>query len=209
MRPRSARALNSAPRAPTDIPMARRLVTRLLREEQGFTLVEQLVVCAGLAVILSAILGLSEIATKQGPRDRERVHAVADAQVGLDKMTRELRRAYAITVNPFSVTASMVKNGASVTVTYDCSGAAVDGLRKCVRSQSGVAGTTVAISRVANADARPVFTAQQRADAAGANWTTYVKALVEVPMRGELKYGRNNRVVLEDGFYLRNVDALH
>jgi Tfp pilus assembly protein PilV len=189
--------------------MARALLTRLHRDERGFSLVEQLVVCAGLTIILGAILGLSEVAIKLAPQDRERVHAVRDAQVSLDKMTRELRSAHAITIEPFKATATVLKNGAAVTVTYDCSAAPVNGLRTCTRAQTGVAGTTKAIERVANPDARPVFTAQTRSDTAGIPWTTYVRTLVEVPSKGERNAGGTSNVVLDDGFYLRNIDALH
>ena len=191
--------------------MVRSLLTRLIREEDGFTLTEQLVVAGGMSVILAAILGLSEVAIKQAPQDRERVHAVRDAETALAKMTRELRTAHAITIQPFKATASIYRSGATITVTYDCSATPVDGLRKCVRTQSGSgpSSSVTAIDRVANGTSRPVFTATTRADADGIPWTTYVRALIEVPSRGELKAGADARIALDDGFYLRNVDALH
>ena len=186
--------------------MAACLLNRL-RDERGFTLVEQLVVSAGLVVILGAILGLADVASKTGPVERERVHAIQEAQVGLDKMTRELRRAHAITIEPFKATADIMLNGSPVTVVYDCT-VAVNGLRTCDRQQAGQTTQTV-IARVANATSRPVFTAQVRNDASGIPWTTYVRTIVEVPGRGERTTGANARIVLDDGFYLRNVDALH
>lgn len=191
--------------------MALRLLTRLLREEDGFTLTEQLVVAGGMSVILAAILGLSDVAVKQAPQDRERVHAIREAQVALDRMTRELRTAHAITVEPFKTTASIYRGGNTITVSYDCSGAAVNGLRKCLRSQNGGGPSSngTAIDRVANANSRPVFTATTRPDSAGVQWATYVRVILEVPTKGELKAGAKSRVVLDDGFYLRNVDALH
>jgi Tfp pilus assembly protein PilV len=191
--------------------MARRLLTRLLREEDGFTLTEQLVVSAGMIVILAAILGLNDVAVKQSPQDRERTHAVREAQIGLDKMTRELRTAHAITITDFKAVASIYRSGATITVTYDCSSTGSDGLRRCVRSQTGGGSspTVTTIDRVANANSRPVFTATTRNDSAGVPWTRYVRVLVEVPTKGELKAGSSKRVVLDDGFYLRNVDALH
>ena len=192
--------------------MARSLATRLrrgLRDERGFTLTEQLVVCGSLAVILGAILGLADLAAQTAPVERERVHAVRDATVDVNKMTRELRKAHAITVEPFKATAQVLSSGATITVTYDCSAAPVDGLRKCVRSDSTGAGPLTVLPRVANATSRPVFTATQRADANGINWTTYVRTLVEVPASGERGTGAKSRIVLDDGFYLRNIDALH
>ena len=188
--------------------MAGRLLNRLLRDERGFTLVEQLVVCIGLVAILGAILGLGEVASKTAPVERERVHAAQEAQVGLYKMTRELRRAHGIAIEPFKATAQMLINGAAVTVVYDCSAAPVNGLRKCERQQAGTTTTTV-VERVANADSRPVFTAQTRNDSAGVPWVTYVRTIIEVPARGERTVGARSRIVLDDGFYLRNVDALH
>ena len=189
--------------------MVRRLLTRLLREEDGFTLTEQLVVAAGMAVILGAILGLSEVAIKQAPQDRERVHAVRDAQVALDKMTRELRTAHSITISDFKAVASIYRAGTTITVTYDCSGAPVAGLRTCVRTQtgSGAPTTATAIDRVANATSRPVFTATTRPDKNGVPRVAYVRTLIEVQSRGELKAGAKARSVLDDGFYLRNVDV--
>ena len=188
--------------------MAGRRPTSRARDERGFSLIEVLVVCSILSVILAAILGLSEVASKVAPQERERVHAVRDAEIGLAKMTRELRKAHAITIQSFRATAEIMKNGAPVTVTYDCSGAPVDGLRKCDRQQSGQPTTTM-IGRVANADTRPVFTAQTRTDENGIAWVTYVRTIIETPARGERTTGANSRIVLDDGFYLRNVDALH
>ena len=189
--------------------MARTLLKRLLREERGFTLVEQLVVASGMAVILAAILGLSEVAIKQAPQDRERVHAARDAEVAVEKMNRELRTAHTIDVESFKVTATIYRSGAMLTIVYDCSAAPVNGLRTCIRTQSGSgpSTSTTAIQRVANSTSRPVFTATQLADRNGVLRTTYVRTRVEVPSRGELSTGANARIQLDDGFYLRNADA--
>ncbi len=192
--------------------MARRLMNRLRRDERGFTLPEVLVVSAGLAVILAAILGLADVANKIAPQERERVHAMRDAEVALTKMTRELREAHAISVTNWKATATILKGGAAVTVTYDCSGAPdAQGLRECDRTQAGGsgAGTQQAIAQVANPNSRPVFTATNRNDGGGQPWTTYVRARLEVPARGERSDGAKSKVVFEDGVYLRNVDALH
>ena len=191
--------------------MAPRALNRLHRDERGFTLPELLVVSAGLTVILAAILGLADVAGKVAPQDRERIHAMRDAELGMAKMTRELRRAYRIDVQNWRVNAWLLKAGTPVNVVYDCSASPVAGLRKCDRTQTGGtgAGTQTAIFRVANSNARPVFTAQNRNDGGGQPWTTYVRARLEVPARGERSAGSTKNVVFEDGFYLRNVDALH
>jgi type II secretory pathway pseudopilin PulG len=191
--------------------MARSLATCLrrgLRDERGFTLTEQLVVCGSLAVILGAILGLADLAAQTAPVERERIQASRDAGVAVNKMTRELRKAHAITIEPFRATAQVLIAGATVTVTYDCSAAPVNGLRRCDRSVNGGPAETV-LPRVANATSRPVFTASERADSDGINWVTYVRTLVEVPSTGERTVGARSRIVLDDGLYLRNIDALH
>ena len=194
--------------------MARSPLTRLLRDERGFTLTEQLVVAAGLVVILGAIMGLADLAAKSAPTDRERMHAVREAQVEVDKMVRELRKAYNVSIQGagFTAVAQLLDGGLPATVTYDCSAAPVNGVRRCIRSQTGGNGgppTQTVLPRVANATSRPVFTPQQRADATNVNRTTYVRVIVEVPSRGERSTGGKARTVFEDGFYLRNVDALY
>jgi hypothetical protein len=190
--------------------MAPRLLIRLRRDESGYSLVEMIAVSLGMVVILMAILGLADVANKIAPTERERVHAMRDAEVGMKKMTRELRTAHDIDVSSWAVTASILKSGSTIEVTYDCSDVE-DGLRTCTRTQTGGsgAGTTTAVERLANASSRPVFTATTRTDGTGPAWTPYVKVLLEVPARGERSVGAASRVVLEDGVYLRNVDALH
>lgn len=203
--------------------MARSLLIRLLRaarDQRGFTLTEQLVVSAGLVVILGAIMGLADLSAKSAPTDRERVHAVREAEVEVDKMVRELRKAHAITIEPFRATARVLVGGAEAVVTYDCTAAPVNGVRSCQRTGGG-APARVVLPRVANATNRPVFTPTQRLGAAtgdeedgegedgeGTAWTTYVRVIVEVPSRGERTTGGKARTVFDDGFYLRNVDAL-
>jgi type II secretory pathway pseudopilin PulG len=193
--------------------MARSLLIRLLRDQRGFTLTEQLVVASGLVVILGAILGLADLAAKSAPTDRERLHAVREAQVEMDKMVRELRKAYSLSItnSGFRVQAQLLDGGVAATVTYNCSDAPVNGVRKCIRSQTGGNGsppTQTVLPRIANATSRPVFTAQTRNNSAGTPYTTYVRVIVEVPSRGERTTGGTARTVLDDGFYLRNADAL-
>jgi len=178
-----------------------------LRREEGFTLIESLVVCLSLVVVVGAILGLVDLAESLAPNDRERAHAVRDGETGMSRMVRELRQAYDVTVTDWQVDAKIVLNGVDTTVRFKCdtpSGA----YKKCVRQVIG-GGTPVAellVDRVANAAARPVFAATTRA---GETAPSYVRAVVELPARGERTTGPGDyRVVLEDGFYLRNVDAL-
>ena len=185
--------------------MVHSLVSRLRRGEDGFTLVEQLVVMIGLTVIVAAILGVMDVASKVTPSDTERAHQVREAQVGMDRMVRELRQSYAITVSGAGniVEADVATRNRDYRVRYDCSGVSP---RRCVRTEpGGGAAVQDVINHVSNPSDRPVFTAAQRDGTSG---TTYVRAAVEVRASGSRKTGaHSHRVVLEDGFFLRNRDA--
>src|SRR3712207_5719880 len=93
MRPATARRFKERAGLPTTQSMVRRLLSRLRTDQSGFTLVEQLVVAGGLIIIVGAIAGLMEVAQRVTPQDTARAHEVRDAQVGLDRMMRELRHA--------------------------------------------------------------------------------------------------------------------
>ena len=186
-----------------------RLLHRLRREDDGFTLIEQLVTLAMLSIVVSAILGLADVAQRVAPADNERNYTVRETQVGLDQITSELSQAYTspvISNGGFRIAASIVLRGRDLAVTFDCSGLAAGSttLRRCTRTAGGV--TQTVIPRMANPNGRPPFTASLRP---GDTQTTYVRAVLEVPATGERTVGQNHRVVLDDGFYLRNVDGLH
>ncbi len=192
-----------------------RALAARLRDERGFTLVEQLVCAMGLVFVVGAIAGMTEVTERMAPSDNERADAVRTAQVGLDSMTRELRHAYsfpaAVTTN--RIVANVLFRGRTYQVTYDCGVAhpAGDGTRRCVRTAPG--STQVVVDRIVNgtrADVRRPFTLTQRD---GFNY--YVSVRLEVPASGERKIGTANqsngsqahRVTLEDGIYFRNIDA--
>ena len=209
MRPNTAPLLKHTRSVPTFETMALRLISRL-REERGFTLVEQLVCLMGLVVIVSAIAGMTEVTERMAPRDNERGHAVREAQVGVDRMTRELRHAYSFpqAITSSRIVANVLIRGRNYTVTYDCGVAhpAGGGLTRCVRSEAG--SSQIVVDRVINSTqvgARQLFTLTQRD---GLNY--YVRARLEVPAAGDRKSGlggQEHRVVLEDGIYFRNVHA--
>lgn len=185
--------------------MVLRLLTRLRRDQRGFTLIEQLVVAGGLAVILSAILGLVEVSERLAPQTIERGRAVRDAQVGLDRMVRELRHTQGnVVASGGSVAADVVLRGRAYRVTYDCSGLMPGSttLRACVRTEAGgTGGTTIVIGRVLNPST--VFgTVVQRSGI-----PAYIPVRVEVPSAGERKAGQAHKIVLQDGIQLRNTGA--
>jgi type II secretory pathway pseudopilin PulG len=175
----------------------------------GYALVELMVVASLLVIVLGAILALGETTQRIAPKESERAHVIREAQVGLHRMTRELRHAYqalptvaAPTVSGSTMEASVRGlNGSTRTVRYDCDephptdSAYTRCLRQVYSGGSWSAGELV-IDRVLNGTT--VFTATP---------PDYVRATVEVAARGGLKDGYDHRVILDDGIYMRNLDG--
>jgi type II secretory pathway pseudopilin PulG len=177
--------------------------------ETGFALVELLVVASLLIVVLGAILALGETTQRLAPKESERAHVIREAQVGLHRMTRELRHAYqelptvaAPTVSGSTMQASVRGAGGTTrTVRYDCDEAhpTDQAYTRCIRqvfSGGSWSSGEVVIDRVLNGAAVFALTPPD-----------YVGARVEVAARGDRKDGYDHRVILEDGFYMRNLDG--
>jgi prepilin-type N-terminal cleavage/methylation domain-containing protein len=179
-------------------PLARRL-----RAQSGFTLVETLVAAALLAVVLTAVLSLFELSAKQAAGDQERAHAIREAQVGLTGLVRQGRQAYKIHANTAQrLEFSVLLRGEDRRVVYDC---AVEhptrpDTRRCVRFQvlgdGGQTSPEVVIDRVLNTD---VF-----AYTPDSGSPTYVTVNIEAPAAGERDGGFAHKIVLNDGFAVRN-----
>ena len=195
--------------------MARRprsVAVRVRLEESGWTLIEMLISSVILVIMLGAVLALLDMTNTVAPRYQERAHDLREAQVGLYQMTRELRQAYSLASHSaYSVEAHVWENGADHDVTYDCTGTSVagPGLGECVRFETtgGTQGpSSVMIDRLLNrpgAGLSPVFAYTTN----GAGRTTYATAHVEVPAKGARTTGYSHRIVLDDGFYMRNLDG--
>jgi len=173
---------------------------RTRRGEAGYALVELLVVASLLVIVLGAVLTLGETSQRIAPRESERAQVIREAQVGLHRMTRELRHTYqAPTVTGSTIQATVTDGGTTRTVRYDCNVTSTSNpdYKQCVRSVVGVTGSnTVVIDRVLNGTS--VFTL---------TGTNYVRALVEVAAKGDLNDGYDHRVVLDDGIYMRNISG--
>jgi type II secretory pathway pseudopilin PulG len=168
--------------------------------EAGYALTELLLVSSLLVIVLGAILTLGETSQRIAPKESERALVIREAQVGLHRMTRELRHAYQTPTVTGSTIEAIVPNGSTGrTVRYSCNvphptnTAYTRCLRYVVVSGTPGAGELV-IDRVLNGTS--VFTL---------HGTKYVRALVEVAAKGDLQNGYDHRVVLDDGFYMRNI----
>jgi type II secretory pathway pseudopilin PulG len=190
----------------------RSIPARLRADEAGFTLVELLVASSILIVILGAVLALLQTSTRVEARDRERTHAIREAQVGVYRMTRELRQAYSITSSSgYSIQAHIFEQGSDHHVTYDCTGTSSAGppYGQCVRFETGASGqgpASVVIDRLFNNEGSgrpPVFSFTTN----GSGETTFAEVHIEAPAKGEQADGYTHRVVFDDGFYMRNLDG--
>ena len=191
-----------------------KLLRRVAGQERGFTLIELLTVAALLLVVMSATLLVLERTTQVAPRDQERAHSIREAQVGLYSMTRELRQAYA--VNPPAFTASsdmdvkVVSGGVNKRVLYSCDEPLdAQGYRRCTRFEVSPptdfaqpppsTNGRVVVDRILNNPATdPVFTRSP-------STSRQVGVRIRVPSRGERAQGFNYNVILDDGFFMRNV----
>jgi hypothetical protein len=185
------------------------------RGEAGYALTELLVVAGLLVIVLGAILTLGETSQRIAPRESERAMVIREAQVGLHRMTRELREAHNL-VTPAAggsgavIDAWVPTTGGQRRVSYECNQThpTEEGWTRCIRYDVSAAGLKsngqVVVDRVLNggaASTNPVFVR-------GSSPTSdYVKTTVEVAARGDLKNGYSHEILLEDGFYMRNLDA--
>ena len=67
---------------------------RLWQEESGFTLVEVLVTMVIMVVVLSALYSIFDMGLRTFSFGNDKVEAVENARLGLEKMEREMRAAY-------------------------------------------------------------------------------------------------------------------
>jgi hypothetical protein len=187
---------------------------RPLASEDGHGLIEVLLVVALVPVVLGAVLLFGETTFRLAPRDHEQALVARETQVGIHRMTRELRAAHEVhTATASTIDVNVLVRGTNTRVRYDCAiphpGEAT--YRRCVRYVVAADSTTgpgdVVVDRVlslgGSSPTSPVFTYETNA----VGQVSYVRVRVEVPARGDLKVGHRHRIALHDGFFLRNTDA--
>jgi hypothetical protein len=183
--------------------------------EAGYALTELLLVAGLLVIVLGAVLTLGETSQRIAPKETERAMVIREAQVGLHRMTRELRQAFPteapdITASRVEASVPPLVGGVGTRVVYDCNVTSPknSAYKQCVRYVEGAGGSLsageVIVDRVLNGAPGSTIPVFERGTAPA---TDYVKATVEVAARGERKTGYSSKVLLEDGFYMRNLDA--
>lgn len=194
-------------------------------DESGFTVFELLVTMMVMILVMIATLNLLDSSAKQAPKDGERAHSISEAQQSLDGMVRELRQAYRIegwTSDSVRMDVRVLRGGTHVNLTVDYS-CGVENPGQCVRREAPAgsalpANGQVVVSRLLNYQSglpasRRVFNFDQSTDRsnpayAAAIVPTYVTVRLEVPAKGERRAagGYRHTVVLDDGFYARNLE---
>jgi prepilin-type N-terminal cleavage/methylation domain-containing protein len=130
------------------------MLRRRLRDDQsGFTLVELLVAMPiALLVVFMALLVL-ESAVRSELRTREHAQALRDQEVGLERMTRELREATSftfLTSQKVEFDAHIRSAGGLRKIQYDCSSGDY-----CLRLEDPVGGTVSGGTRIVDALVNP------------------------------------------------------
>jgi hypothetical protein len=178
--------------------------------EAGYALTELLLVAALLVVVLGAVLTFGQTTQQLAPRDSERSHVIQEGQVGLHRMTSELRKAHAVNDRgPYFMDVQVLVNGADTRVRYACDVAhpTESTYRRCLRFVNGATTGELVVDRVLNAaDSPPDPVFSYTTDAGGVN-VTHVQARIELPARGDLQNGHQHRITYSDGFYPRNIGA--
>ena len=185
------------------------------RGEAGYALTELLLVSSLLVIVLGAVLMLGEASQRIAPRETERATVIRDAQVGMHRMTRELREAHSVVSPAAGASAAGFDAWVPTTsgqrrVSYECNVAhpTDSAYTQCVRYDVSAAGVKsnpqVVVDRVLNGAAGSTLPVFVRGSAPTAD---YVKTTVDVAARGDRKTGYSSKVLLEDGFYMRNLDA--
>jgi prepilin-type N-terminal cleavage/methylation domain-containing protein len=181
-------------------PTPRPLFRLRLRDERGMSLIELLTVMPMLAIVLLGIYGLYNVGAKSQQETNTRVRSLMQQQSGMERISREMRQATAITpVSSQIIDATTwvrpTSGGASVQrrVRYDCS------TGTCNRWEGPAGGSLTTgpvpiITNVVNAD---IFDLQPNSVD-----PTYVVMRVEVQVQGA-----NNPITLDGGFALRNLAA--
>jgi prepilin-type N-terminal cleavage/methylation domain-containing protein len=195
---------------------ASRLTARLHAREDGFTLVELLVTILILGLVMGATVSMLSTTYAIVPGDIEASHSIEDAQVGINRMTRELRQATTIAVydasaavagsNPSGdqIRADFGTAATAKVVIFQCnitSGA----LKACTRKEGTVgsaptfgAGGSKLVDSISNG-ATKVFS-----QPAGTPVKFY-RVFIKIKSIGNVKSPRSGHsTTIDDGFYARN-----
>lgn len=171
---------------------------RLIKDEDGVTLVELLVTTLLLTLVLGATLTVLDALSRAAPAEQEWSHTLANTQAAAYRMTRELRQATSVSlITPYVASADIAASGATKHVLYEC-----DLNSSCTRKSSTTSppargtGGGLLIGAVQNvAQSVPVFTQSGK----------YFQVTLKVRSAGALNTPHTHVMTYSDGFLARNL----
>lgn len=169
-----------------------------------------------LPVVVLAMLSVLDTGASLTPSAVEYSHAVQEASVGLQRMTREVREAYNVLgTTPNSIDFQATINGVDEHIFYECdepypttaANPYSGSYHRCLRVSAptgsalpSIAGGAVIVDRLLNGTpTSPVFSYTPDPIS-----PTYVQAQIQVPARGALASGPSHAITLAAGTQLRN-----
>jgi type II secretory pathway pseudopilin PulG len=180
---------------------ARRLGTRLVREERGMlSLTELLVAIPMMLAVFGATLYLYSISVHSQQRTERRTQALVHQKNGLERMSRELRTAVAVHYETSEIVNAQLARGSNW-VRYDCSSG------QCSRYQgategSWTSGPVPVIKGVQYAD----FQLLADSPPAGLQPNYVSPSYIVITLKVTVA-GAKSPIVLNDGFNLRNLTS--
>ena len=183
------------------------------RDEDGYSLIEVLVVTLLLALVVGTIMSPIVLSQTNQTRNANYSYAQEQARTGLDSMVSEIRQATAILGDgPNYVDMNVNLRGTAYEVYYECDipQPGSTAYQECMRVQA-VQGTTlpplssgsVVIRNLVNWTTNtPVFTFYPSGIA-----PYYMTATIDAPASGGAARGLTNTIVFSDGALMRNLNV--
>jgi len=181
-------------------------MTRLLRDQRGFSLAELLVVTAVLGFVMAAVIAIQQKGLQMYQYGSNRVEAQQNARVALDGLTRELRSAQQIvTLGGASDITFLDQN--NVQVQYQLSGANLNRISGGTTATiiGGVQTLTMTYCAVWNAVSNSCTTA-----AGSASAVTVIRVQLTARTEDTASTGSmgDRRTTVESAIRLRNVNSI-
>jgi hypothetical protein len=186
------------------------ILSRLRREEAGFTLFELITAITVMVVVLGTAMVLFHVVLRTQPEVSDRNVKIQAAQVSMERIVRDLRQTYAVVdVSPSQLTVLTYDNRTS------CGGADLGTARRCRVTYSCTAGTCTRTGREADdttgATAGPAVTTVSGLSSSEVFAATppgpspsYISLQFVVPVK---EGSTEDAITLRDGVALRNVGA--
>jgi prepilin-type N-terminal cleavage/methylation domain-containing protein len=198
------------PVCPTHRPSLQPRTCAAARAQDGFTLIEVVVVVLLLSLVIGALMAPLVMSQQVQNRDANYAYAQQEARTGLDSMVSQIRQAWAIlSTGPNAVEMNVNLGGTAQHVYYECDVAqpGATQYRECVRVQSAagsplppLSSGSVVIRNLTNGTATdPVFSFGPDPIA-----PYYMTATIKVPASGGTAGGLTHSIVLSDGALMRN-----